>query len=293
MEMNANNLFNDRDDNGDLLARYRMLWLDYGTRLKEYNPPLPPADMLREATGIGLMRRSPSRSRTGAPPGPRAGRPGPGQGDGRRGHDDLTGRCRDVPGPVLLHARRPGSRSCGSAPAVADAPAPGQAAAPPRRRRRGARRAVPGRAGDAGPVLAGPRPREGNLRRQGPGRVDPGVERDGGDPGRGRAPPDGAAAVRRRAGVLHRRGAAGRVPAHQELRRRDRLRRRRRAGRGRLRHGEGPDPELADTESFVQDTERIVLQGPPAVRDRSNLLRGPRRQTPRSRSRRRGSSRSW
>jgi hypothetical protein len=33
MEMNANNLFNDRDDNGDLLARYRMLWLDYGTRL--------------------------------------------------------------------------------------------------------------------------------------------------------------------------------------------------------------------------------------------------------------------
>jgi hypothetical protein len=54
MEMNANNLFNDRDDNGDLLARYRMLWLDYGTRLKRYTPRLPPADMLREATGIGL-----------------------------------------------------------------------------------------------------------------------------------------------------------------------------------------------------------------------------------------------
>ena len=57
MEMNANNLFNDRDDNGDLLARYRMLWLDYGTRLKKYTPRLPPADMLREATGIGLDER--------------------------------------------------------------------------------------------------------------------------------------------------------------------------------------------------------------------------------------------
>jgi hypothetical protein len=54
MEMNANTLFNDRDDNGDLLARYRMLWLDYGTRLKRYTPRLPPADMLREAAGIGL-----------------------------------------------------------------------------------------------------------------------------------------------------------------------------------------------------------------------------------------------
>ena len=54
MEMNANNLFNDRDDNGDLLARYRMLWLDYGTRLKRYTPRLLPADMLREATGIGF-----------------------------------------------------------------------------------------------------------------------------------------------------------------------------------------------------------------------------------------------
>ncbi len=54
MEMNANNLFNERDDNGDLLARYRMLWLDYGTRLKRYTPRLPPADMLREATDIGL-----------------------------------------------------------------------------------------------------------------------------------------------------------------------------------------------------------------------------------------------
>lgn len=54
MEMNANNLFNDRDDNGDLLARYRMLWLDYGTRLKRYTPRLLPANMLREAAGIGF-----------------------------------------------------------------------------------------------------------------------------------------------------------------------------------------------------------------------------------------------
>jgi hypothetical protein len=54
MEMNANNLFNDRDDNGDLLARYRMLWLDYGTRLKRYTSRLLPADMLREAAGIGF-----------------------------------------------------------------------------------------------------------------------------------------------------------------------------------------------------------------------------------------------
>jgi hypothetical protein len=54
MAMNANNLFHDRDDNGDLLARYRMLWLDYGTRCKRYVPRLPPADMLREATGIGF-----------------------------------------------------------------------------------------------------------------------------------------------------------------------------------------------------------------------------------------------
>jgi len=54
MEMNANNLFNDRDDNGDLLARYRMLWMDYGTRCKRYTPRLPPAGMLREAAGIGF-----------------------------------------------------------------------------------------------------------------------------------------------------------------------------------------------------------------------------------------------
>jgi hypothetical protein len=54
MEMIANNLFNDRDDTGDLLARYRMLWQDYGTRLRRYTPRLPVADMLNEAAGIGL-----------------------------------------------------------------------------------------------------------------------------------------------------------------------------------------------------------------------------------------------
>src|SRR5271163_863748 len=54
MEMIANNLFYDRDDVGDLLARYRMLWLDYGARLERLQPRLPPAEMLREAAGIGL-----------------------------------------------------------------------------------------------------------------------------------------------------------------------------------------------------------------------------------------------
>ena len=54
MEMIANNLFYDRDDDGDLLARYRMLWLDYGARLKRFQPRLPPGEMLREAAGIGL-----------------------------------------------------------------------------------------------------------------------------------------------------------------------------------------------------------------------------------------------
>jgi len=38
MEMIANNLFNDRDDNGDLLGRYRLLWVHYGSRLKRFTP---------------------------------------------------------------------------------------------------------------------------------------------------------------------------------------------------------------------------------------------------------------
>lgn len=54
MEMIANNLFNDRDDNGDLLGRYRLLWMHYGTRLKRFPPRRPPAEMLLEATGISF-----------------------------------------------------------------------------------------------------------------------------------------------------------------------------------------------------------------------------------------------
>jgi hypothetical protein len=54
MEMIANNIFNDRDDDGDLIARYRMLWLDHGGRLTRHTPRLPPADLLREAAGLGL-----------------------------------------------------------------------------------------------------------------------------------------------------------------------------------------------------------------------------------------------
>ena len=54
MEMIANNLFNDRDDNGDLLGRYRLLWQDYGGHLKRYAPRRLPTEMLREAAGIGF-----------------------------------------------------------------------------------------------------------------------------------------------------------------------------------------------------------------------------------------------
>ena len=52
MEMIANNLFSDRDDNGDLLGRYRLLWMHHGSRLARYIPRRPPAEMLLEATGI-------------------------------------------------------------------------------------------------------------------------------------------------------------------------------------------------------------------------------------------------
>ncbi len=54
MEVVANNLFNDRDDNGDLLARYRLLWTHYGSRLTRVTPRRPPADLLAEAIGIDL-----------------------------------------------------------------------------------------------------------------------------------------------------------------------------------------------------------------------------------------------
>lgn len=54
MEMIANNLFNDRDDNGDLLGRYRLLWRDYGGWVRRFTPRRPPAEMLHEAAGIGF-----------------------------------------------------------------------------------------------------------------------------------------------------------------------------------------------------------------------------------------------
>ena len=54
MEMIANNLFNDRDDNGDLLGRYRLLWMHYGSRLTRFTPRRPAAEMLLEATGISF-----------------------------------------------------------------------------------------------------------------------------------------------------------------------------------------------------------------------------------------------
>jgi hypothetical protein len=54
MEMIANNLFNDRDDNGDLLGRYRLLWMHHGNNLKRFTPRRPPAEMLREAAGISF-----------------------------------------------------------------------------------------------------------------------------------------------------------------------------------------------------------------------------------------------
>jgi hypothetical protein len=54
MEIICNNLFNDRDDNGDLLARYRLLWKDCGARLTRFPLRRPPAELLDEATGIGF-----------------------------------------------------------------------------------------------------------------------------------------------------------------------------------------------------------------------------------------------
>ena len=41
---------------GTCSARYRLLWMDYGNRLTRFTPRRPPADMLREATGIELRR---------------------------------------------------------------------------------------------------------------------------------------------------------------------------------------------------------------------------------------------
>ena len=54
MEMICNSLFNHGDDIGDLLARYRLLWVDCGGRLTRVTPRRPPADLLQEATGISF-----------------------------------------------------------------------------------------------------------------------------------------------------------------------------------------------------------------------------------------------
>ena len=54
MEIIANNVFNDRDDDGDMLGRYRLLWKDIGGGLTQVTPRRPPADLLEEATGIDL-----------------------------------------------------------------------------------------------------------------------------------------------------------------------------------------------------------------------------------------------
>lgn len=54
MEVIANSLFNERDDVGDMLARYRLLWTDYGNRLKAAPARLTPVALLSEATGLDL-----------------------------------------------------------------------------------------------------------------------------------------------------------------------------------------------------------------------------------------------
>ena len=53
-ELIANNAFYDRDDDGDLLGRYRLLWEDIGGNLTRDIPRRPPVDLLQEAAGIGL-----------------------------------------------------------------------------------------------------------------------------------------------------------------------------------------------------------------------------------------------
>lgn len=54
MEMICNSLFNHGDDIGDLLARYRLLWLGCGGRLTQVTPRRLPADLLEEATSISF-----------------------------------------------------------------------------------------------------------------------------------------------------------------------------------------------------------------------------------------------
>ncbi len=55
MEIVANGLFNEQTDAGDLLARYRLLWTDYGNRLTRAPARAAPLTLLREATGLDLV----------------------------------------------------------------------------------------------------------------------------------------------------------------------------------------------------------------------------------------------
>jgi hypothetical protein len=52
MEVIASHLFNERDDPGDLLARYRLLWTHYGDQLGRVRPRRRPVEMLEEAAGL-------------------------------------------------------------------------------------------------------------------------------------------------------------------------------------------------------------------------------------------------
>ena len=52
MEVIASHLFNERDDPGDLLARYRLLWTRYGDQLERVKLRRRPLELLEEATGL-------------------------------------------------------------------------------------------------------------------------------------------------------------------------------------------------------------------------------------------------
>jgi hypothetical protein len=51
-ELIANNLFNEQDDDGDLMARYRLLWREYGPRLRKYALRQPPDALLQNVTQL-------------------------------------------------------------------------------------------------------------------------------------------------------------------------------------------------------------------------------------------------
>jgi hypothetical protein len=54
MEMVANGLFNERTDPGSLLARYRLLWTEYGNKLSRVSLRATPLTLLREATELDI-----------------------------------------------------------------------------------------------------------------------------------------------------------------------------------------------------------------------------------------------